>query len=48
MDKQTKLKNLLIEFFHLQEGEVDTIWQNDRRKVIGNILKYAELFYNIL
>lgn len=33
---------------HLLDGEDDTLWENDRRMFIGNILKYAELFYNIL
>ena len=30
--KLNQLKDHLIEFFHLQEAEDDTIWKNDRYK----------------
>ena len=37
--KLNQLKDHLIEFFHLQEVEDDTIWENDRNKFLKSIEK---------
>ena len=35
--KLNQLKDHLIEFFHLQEVEDDTIWENDRNEFLKTI-----------
>ena len=37
--KLNQLKDHLIEFFHLQEVEDDTIWENDRNEFLKSIEK---------
>ena len=37
--KLNQLKDHLIEFFHLQEVEDDTIWENDRNEFFKSIEK---------
>ena len=35
--KLNQLENQLVEFFHLLEGEYDTIWENDRNEFLKSM-----------